>query len=127
MKKETVIEVDGKNYDKTAIQSLLTKLEEISKKAASLKCQIGGYRTSNEQYKTLVEKQKAQISDLNEKLEEKERVICGLQDQISDVNKRITSNEKHIASLSNERDIAVANYEYVCSLPWYQRIFFKGK
>ena len=58
------------------------------------------------------EKKAEQIASLNATVEEKDRVIAGLQSQIAELNKR---------------DVAIANYDYVCRLPWYQRMFFKYK
>ena len=73
------------------------------------------------------EKKAEQIASLNATVEEKDRVIAGLQSQIAELNKRIANNEKNIQDLTDERDVAIANYDYVCGLPWYQRMFFKGK
>ena len=73
------------------IQTLKGDNQELIKENASLKRQIGGFKTSNE------------------------------------LNKRIANNEKNIQDITGERDVAIANYDYVCGLPWYQRMFFKGK
>lgn len=72
-------------------------------------------------------KKAEQIASLNATVEEKDRVIAGLQSQIAELNKRIANNEKNIQDLTDERDVAIANYDYVCRLPWYQRMFFKYK
>ena len=73
------------------------------------------------------EKKAEQIASLNATVEEKDRVIAGLQSQIVELNKRIANNEKNIQDLTDERDVAIANYDYVCGLPWYQRMFLKCK
>ena len=73
------------------------------------------------------EKKAEQIASLNAEVEEKDRVIVALQSQIAELNKRIANNEKYIQDLTDERDVAIANYDYVCRLPWYQRMFFKYK
>lgn len=73
------------------------------------------------------EKKAEQIASLNATVEEKDRVIAGLKSQIAELNKRIANNEKNIQDLTGERDVAIANYDYVCGLPWYQRMFFKYK
>lgn len=73
------------------------------------------------------EKKAEQIASLNATVEEKDRVIDDLQSQIAELNKRIANNEKNIQDLTDERDVAIANYDYVCRLPWYQRMFFKYK
>ena len=73
------------------------------------------------------EKKAEQIASLNATVEGKDRVIAGLKSKIAELNKRIANNEKNIQDLTGERDVAIANYEYVCGLPWYQRMFFKGK
>jgi chromosome segregation ATPase len=160
--KESVIEVGGRAYGKSAVQSLLQRVdamrtsgEEMGKEITSLKRQIGGFKTSNERYKHqakndalyakhLQEENQKTVSDLEAQLkyarayakeadelrktvEEKDRVIAGLQSQIAELNKRIANNEKNIQDLTGERDVAIANYDYVCGLPWYQRMFFKGK
>lgn len=72
-------------------------------------------------------KKAEQIASLNATVEEKDRVIADLQSQIAELNKRIANNEKNIQDLTDERDVAIANYDYVCRLPWYQRMFFKYK
>lgn len=71
------------------------------------------------------EKKAEQIASLNATVDEKDRVIAALQSKIAELNKRIANNEKNIQDLTGERDDAIANYEYVCRLPWYQRMFFK--
>ena len=148
------------------IQTLKGDNQELMKENASLKRQIGGFKTSNDRYKKqaqndalyvrslqndlkkckkeaqnevarikayakeadeLNEKKAEQIASLNATVEEKDLVIAGLQSQIAELNKRIANNEKNIQDLTGERDVAIANYEYVCGLPWYQRMFFKGK
>lgn len=122
--------------------------EEMGKEIASLKCQIGGYKASNARYKKqakndalyvkslqndleeadeMNEKKAEQIASLNATVDEKDRVIAGLQSQIAELTKRIANNEKNIQDLRGERDVAIANYDYVCGLPWYQRMFFNGK
>lgn len=73
------------------------------------------------------EKKAEQIASLNATVKEKDRVIAGLQSKIAELNKRIANNEKNIQDLTDERDVAIANYDYVCRLPWYQRMFFKYK
>ncbi|MEE1277665.1 MAG: hypothetical protein UHE86_01200 [Acutalibacteraceae bacterium] len=73
------------------------------------------------------EKKAEQIASLNATVEEKDRVIAALKSKIAELNKRIANNEKNIQDLTDERDVAIANYDYVCRLPWYQRMFFKYK
>jgi chromosome segregation ATPase len=137
------------------IQTLKGDNQELMKENASLKRQIGGFKASNDRYKKqakndalyvkslqnevdrikayakkadeLNEKKAEQIASLNATVDEKDLVIAGLQSQISELNKRIANNEKNIQDLTGERDVAIANYDYVCGLPWYQRMFFKGK
>ena len=126
--------------------------EEMGKEIASLKRQIGGFKTSNDRYKKqakndalyvkflqdefgrikayakegdeMNEKKAEIIASLNATVEEKDRVIAGLQSQIAELNKRIANNEKNIQDLTGERDVAIANYDYVCDLPWYKRAWF---
>lgn len=148
------------------IQTLKGDNQELMKENASLKRQIGGFKTSNDCYKKqakndalyvkslqndlekckkeaqdevsrimahakeadeMNEKKAEQIASLNATVEEKDCVIAGLKSKIAELNKRIANNEKNIQDLTGERDVAIANYEYVCGLPWYQRMFFKGK
>lgn len=73
------------------------------------------------------EKKAEQIANLNATVEEKDRVIAGLQYKIHELNKRIANNEKNIQDITGERDVAIANYDYVCGLPWYKRMFYKDK
>lgn len=148
------------------IQTLKGENQDLMKENASLKRQMGGFKTSNDRYKKqakndaiyvkslqndlekckkeaqdevgrikayakeadeMNEKKAEQIASLNATIEEKDRVIDGLQLQIVELKKRIANNEKNIQDIKGERDVAIANYDYVCGLPWYQRMFFKGK
>lgn len=73
------------------------------------------------------EKKAEQIASLNATVKEKDRVIDGLQSRIAELNKRIANNEKNIQDIRGERDVAIANYDYICRLPWYKRMFYKDK
>lgn len=165
--------MSSKTRMEQTIQTLKGDNQELIKENASLKRQIGGFKTSNDRYKKqakndalyvkslqndlekckkeaqdevsrimahakeadeMNEKKAEQIASLNATVEEKDRVIAGLdrviaglQSQIVELNKRIANNEKNIQELTGECDVAIANYDYVCGLPWYQRMFFKGK
>lgn len=139
------------NMEQT-IQTLKGDNQELMKENASLKRQVGGYKTSNDRYKKqakndalyikslqneavrikayakeadeMNEKKAEQITSLNATVEEKDLVIAGLQSQIAELNKRIANNEKNIQDLTDERNVAIANYDYVCELPWYKRAWF---
>ena len=89
--------------------------------------EIGRIKTYAKESDEKNEKKAEQIASLNATVEEKDRVIDDLQSQIAELNKRIANNEKNIQDLTDERDVAIANYDYVCRLPWYQRMFFKYK
>ena len=89
--------------------------------------EIGRIKTYAKEADEMNEKKAEQIASLNATVEEKDRVISGLQSQIAELNKHIANNEKNIQELTGERDVAIANYDYVCGLPWYQRMFFKCK
>ena len=89
--------------------------------------EIGRIKTYAKESDEKDEKKAEQIASLNATVEEKDRVIDDLQSQIAELNKRIANNEKNIQDLTDERDVAIANYDYVCRLPWYQRMFFKYK
>ena len=89
--------------------------------------EIGRIKTYAKESDEKHEKKAEQIASLNATVEEKDRVIADLQSQIAELNKRIANNEKNIQDLTDERDVAIANYDYVCRLPWYQRMFFKYK
>ena len=89
--------------------------------------EIGRIKTYAKESDEKNEKKAEQIASLNATVEEKDRVIDDLQSQISELNKRIANNEKNIQDLTDERDVAIANYDYVWRLPWYQRMFFKYK
>lgn len=133
--------MSSKTNTEQTIQALKGDNQELMKENASLKRQIGGFKTSNYRYKKQakndalyvkslqndLEKKAEQIASLNATVKGKDRVIAGLQSQIAELNKRIANNEKNIQDLKGERDVAIANYNYVCGLPWYQRMFFKGK
>ena len=89
--------------------------------------EIGRIKTYAKESDEKNEKKAEQIAILNATVKEKDRVIAALQSQIAELNKRIANNEKYIEELMDERDVAIANYDYVCRLPWYQRMFFKYK
>lgn len=89
--------------------------------------EIGRIKTYAKESDEENEKKAEQIASLNATVEEKDRVIDDLKSQIAELNKRIANNEKNIQELTGERDVAIANYDYVCGLHWYQRMFFKGK
>jgi predicted nucleic acid-binding Zn-ribbon protein len=92
-----------------------------------LEAQLKDARAYAKEADELNEQKAATIDELRKTVEEKDRVIAGLQSQIAELNKRIAKNEKNIQDLTGELDVAIANYDYVCGLPWYQRMFFKGK
>ena len=89
--------------------------------------EIGRIKTYAKESDEKNEKKDEQIASLNAKVEEKDRVIADLKSKIAELNMRIANNEKNIQDLTDERDVAIANYDYVCRLPWYQRMFFKYK
>lgn len=89
--------------------------------------EIGRIKTYAKESDEKNEKKDEQIASLNATVEGKDRVISGLQSKIAELNMRIANNEKNIQDLRGERDVAIANYDYVCGLPWYQRMFFKYK
>ena len=73
------------------------------------------------------EKKAEQIASLNATVKEKDLVIAGIKSKIAELNKRIANNEKNIQDIMDERDVAIANYDYICRLPWYKRMFYKDK
>lgn len=113
--------------------------EQMGDEIKALKRQVGGYKTSSENYRAkLVDAQKVadglkkEISDRDRAVskqmditKEKERVIEGLQHQVSDLNQRIVNTDKALQDAKQDRDAYKANYEYFLSLPWYKRIFAK--
>ena len=101
--------------------------EEAQDMVLRLQVELSNAKVYGKEADELNEKKVEQIASLNATVEEKDRVIAGLQSQIAELNKRIANNEKNIQDLTGERDVAIANYDYVCGLPWYQRMFFKGK
>lgn len=126
--------MSSKTDTEQTIQTLKGDNQELMKENASLKRQIGGFKASNYRYKKqakndalYVKSLKNEVARIKDYVGEKDRVIAGLQSQITELNKRIANNEKNIQDLTGERDVAIANYDYVCGLPWYQRMFFKGK
>ena len=110
--------------DALYVKSLQNDLEKCKKEAQD---EVGRIKAYAKEVDEMNEKKAEQIASLNATVEEKDRVIAGLQSQIAELNKRIANNEKNIQELTGERDVAIANYDYVCGLPWYQRMFFKGK
>ena len=110
--------------DALYVKSLQNDLKKCKKEAQD---EVGRIKTYAKEADEMNEKKAEQIASLNASVEEKDRVIDGLQSQIAELNKRIANNEKNIQDLTGERDVAIANYDYVCGLPWYQRMFFKYK
>ena len=126
--------MSSKTNMEPTIQTLKGDNQELMKENASLKRQIGGFKASNYRYKKqakndalYVKSLKNEVARIKDYVEEKDRVIAGLQLQITELNKRIANNQNIIQDLKGERDFAIARYDYVCGLPWYQRMFFKGK
>lgn len=118
------------NMEQT-IQTLKGDNQELMKENASLKRQIGGFKASNYRYKKqakndalYVKSLKNEVARIKDYVEEKDRVIAGLQSQITELNKRIANNQNIIQDLKGERDVAIANYDYICQLPWYKRAWF---
>jgi chromosome segregation ATPase len=110
--------------DALYVKSLQNDLDKCKKRAQDKVDRIYAYAKDTDEKN---EKKSEQIASLNATVEEKDRVIAGLKSQIAELNKRIANNKKNIQELTVERDVAIANYDYVCKLPWYQRMFFKGK
>lgn len=110
--------------DALYVKSLQNDLEKCKKESQDEVSRIMAHAKEADE---MNEKKAEQIASLNATVEEKDRVISGLQSQIAELNKRIANNEKNIQELTGERDVAIANYDYVCGLPWYQRMFFKCK
>ena len=110
--------------DALYVKSLQNDLEKCKKEAQDEVSRIMAHAKEADE---MNEKKAEQIASLNATVEEKDRVIDDLQSQIAELNKRIANNEKNIQDLTDERDVAIANYDYVCRLPWYQRMFFKYK
>lgn len=106
--------------DAIYVKSLQNDLKEAQDKVDRIKTYAKESDEKNE-------KKAEQIASLNATVDEKDRVIAALQSKIAELNKRIANNEKNIQDIRGERDVAIANYEYVCGLPWYQRMFFKYK
>lgn len=118
------------NMEQT-IQTLKGDNQELMKENASLKRQIGGFKASNDRYKKqakndalYVKSLQNEVDRIKDYVEEKDRVIAGLQSQIAELNKRIANNEKNIQDLTVERNVVMAKYDYICSLPWYKRAWF---
>jgi chromosome segregation ATPase len=116
-------EKQAKN-DALYVKSLQNDLAKCKKEAQE---EVGRIMAYAKEADELNEKKAEQITSLNATVDEKDRVIAGLKSLIAGLNKRIANNEKNIHDLTIERNVAIANYDYVCGLPWYKRMFFKGK
>ena len=110
--------------DALYVKSLQNDLKKCKKEAQD---EVGRIKAYAKEAGEMNVKKAEQIASLNATVEEKDHVIAVLQSQIAELNKRIANNEKNIQELTGERDVAIANYDYVCRLPWYQRMFFNGK
>ena len=107
--------------DALYVKSLQNDLEKCKKEAHE---KVGRIKAYAKEADEMNEKKAEQIASLNATVEEKDLVIAGLQSQIAELNKRIANNEKNIQDLTGERDVAIANYDYICRLPWYKRAWF---
>jgi len=89
---------------KTELRDISMELLEKEVEISSLKCSIGGYVTANKNYVKKIDELKSMLAKADGEL-------------------------KHIKAmyeeLKNKYSIVEANYDYVCSLPWYKRIFYK--
>lgn len=134
---------DEKQEMEKTIQTIKGDCEHLAQENASLKRQIGGFKTSNEKYKKQATndalfikslqqdlakcKKEAQdeVFGLHDTINEKDKVIVGLQNQAQEMSTRIKNMEANLGNALGERDTYKANYEHFLSLPWYKRIFAK--
>lgn len=85
---------------------------------ALLKQQIGGYKTSNEKYKSLVENLKVELGEVKGKLEFAKENISSLQDSI----KSLKNSNSDLTEECYVLNMAIDEFN---ALPWYKRIFKK--
>lgn len=123
--------MSSKTNMEPTIQTLKGDNQELMKENASLKRQIGGFKASNYRYKKQAKNDALYVKSLQNDLEKKAEQIASLnatvkgKDRvIAELNRRIANNKNIIQDLKGERDVAIANYEYVCELPWYKRAWF---
>lgn len=143
--KENVVEFGGRSYGNEATQEilqrcalLLTDNEALMKENKSLKFQLGGFKTSNANYKKQVEKLKDDVEHFksldiegdemyNEKLtelDECKKTILSLNSQITELNVRIGELISDNNTLKVNRDDWKELYDFY-KMPWYRRIFMR--
>lgn len=98
----------------------------LQEEVLMLKRQLSGSKGRNKQ----LAKENADLKELLkkrqfEKDEAKENSIKGLQSQVMALRDLLAERDKEIKELEEEIDTFSANYNYIKSLPWYKRIFFK--
>lgn len=109
--------------EKKENQTIKPSLQE---EVQMLKRQLSGSKGRNKQ----LAKENADLKELLnkrqlEKDEAKENSIKGLQSQVMALRDLLAEKDKEIKELEEEVDTFSANYNYIKSLPWYKRIFFK--
>jgi chromosome segregation ATPase len=108
-----------KKENKTTNQSLQEEVQMLKRQLAGSKGRNKQLAKENADLKELFHKRQF------EKDEAKENSIKGLQSQVMALNDLLAEKNKEIKELGEEIDTFSANYDYIKSLPWYKRIFFK--
>ena len=147
--------MSSKPIGELTLQTLKGDNANLRKEIITLKRQLSGYKTSNDNYKMQIAKQRNYAKDFQqalgearENLERAEKERDEKAKSLDNVLTIVAEKDKQIAALNGEikaikkdyeklgcsyadacidRDTYKANYKYVCSLPWYKRVFYKVK
>ena len=124
--------------------------EELQKEISELKMRLGGYATSNKNYKTKLEAVNAELdmlkksndglqmqiksikSETENKIREYNAVIGSKDNEIDNLKTLNSRNESRISSMEcnlshaiSDRDSYKKKLDDFLSLPWYKRLFVK--
>lgn len=154
--------MSSKPIGELTLQTLKGDNEALRKEIVTLKRQLSGYKTSNENYKMQVAKAQNYAKQFQEELgatreslaksekecariaklcDEKASSLDNLLLIVGEKDKQIAALNSEIKAIKNDyeklgcsyadacvdRDTYKANYKYVCTLPWYKRMFYKVK
>lgn len=117
-----------------AIEGLSEQVEFYKKEVSNLNSSIGGYKTSNENYKKHVKKLEAELLNTkealrseiskNDELSEKNGAkILELNGKLQVAEKRCKGWEESFNNLKKETERLENELKEVKSLPWYKKIF----
>lgn len=111
-----------KNRKETESSNVKPSLQD---EFALLKQQIGGYKTSNEKYKSLVKKIKEEKNSLEVELGEVKGKLEFAKENISSLQNSIKSLKDSNSDLKEKCYVLNTSIDEFNALPWYKRMFKK--